>query len=501
MSDESRAKRILQAALEYAGHDWKVVPLRGRGKVPWLGKWQELASDDEDQIGDWWGQQQHSNVGIQLGPRSWIVDFEGDDEQSAADLRKLFDGEVPLGPVFKASRGEHRLFRYRKDLPAVACLHIGAVELRIGGGDKGAQTVFPPSIHPSGIEYQWLPGLSPGEIDVPEIPDIVVARIWNYQREKPGAETTVEGRDWKRIGAGVAEGSRNESAAAWIGSHLANQVDVFSDGAVDRLWLAMTGWNRTNTPPLDGTELHRTFSSILARERRKRTASHDGLARDPITYDDSGEAVIEGWRLENTNGEPRLFFLYGTYWDGSVRLTSDEYASFGRMRVQCIEQKKVWLPPAFRKMWEGGSIGSGDKKRWQDPLAAALLEKSQTLAVSAEAKRTSVVATRVLDKISQPRVIEEGAEPSTRSGAGLLPDGRVVFKFTWMLDSLAKCSDKIERGELVSVLQSVGAGEYRVGVVRSRLHTLTSEGLSMLRSLSLQPDGGAISEEKGGRTI
>ena len=60
----------LQAAMEYAARGWHVVPLRGRGKKPWLTNWQTAASDDEETIARWFGERPQSNVG--RGRRSWI---------------------------------------------------------------------------------------------------------------------------------------------------------------------------------------------------------------------------------------------------------------------------------------------------------------------------------------------------------------------------------------------------------------------------------------------
>lgn len=177
---------ILTAALEYASRGWLVLPLR-EGKIPRLKAWQKAATTDPEVIRGWWRQWPDSNVGIKLGPDSGIIDVECDSDAAEATLSALFDGTFPLTPTWQSNRGKHRMFRYRPDLPAPDKngFKVGekerAVEFRTGNGGKGAQSVFPPSRHPSGPLYRWL--VSPNDCEVAEIPQIVFAKLWNFQGE------------------------------------------------------------------------------------------------------------------------------------------------------------------------------------------------------------------------------------------------------------------------------------------------------------------------------
>jgi len=58
-----------------------------------------------------------------------------------------------------------------------AVFKVNELEFRIGGGETGAQSLVPPSIHPKGGRYDWLPGLSPDDVAFAVLPDAVLAQI------------------------------------------------------------------------------------------------------------------------------------------------------------------------------------------------------------------------------------------------------------------------------------------------------------------------------------
>ncbi|MFV2069453.1 MAG: bifunctional DNA primase/polymerase [Pirellulales bacterium] len=88
------------------------------------------------------------NVGLQLGPRSGIIDIEGDEDNSESDFRELFGGyDVPRTPMCKSRRGTHRLFAWDDRLNAIgkATVKYKSVEIRLGAGGKAAQSLVAPS--------------------------------------------------------------------------------------------------------------------------------------------------------------------------------------------------------------------------------------------------------------------------------------------------------------------------------------------------------------------
>ena len=134
------------------GHGAACVRVARGEKRPLGQAWHTLASAMADVIDDWL--HDGFNVGILLGYGN-LIDVEYDDE----DGRRLLEARGLLDiatPTWASGRGEHRLFRLDGPLPAIGWRKIGGAEIRLGG--KPAQSVLPPSVHPSGRPYRWLIG-------------------------------------------------------------------------------------------------------------------------------------------------------------------------------------------------------------------------------------------------------------------------------------------------------------------------------------------------------
>lgn len=137
----------LAALLEHGAACVRVAP---GDKIPLGRAWNTLATTIADVIGEWLGQ--GYNLGILLG-HSKLIDVEYDDDSG----RQLLAARGILGietPTWASGRGEHRLFRLADDLPPYGWRKANGAEIRIGG--KPAQSVLPPSRHPSGRPYTWL---------------------------------------------------------------------------------------------------------------------------------------------------------------------------------------------------------------------------------------------------------------------------------------------------------------------------------------------------------
>lgn len=156
---------VLEAAKLYASLGWFVLPVLG--KMPNLGDaWQEKTRPDVAVFAG----AAFDGVGVQLGPKSGIIDIECDDEEAEDLFFELMDGLVPQTPTFQSTRGTHHLFRWEPGLPVEAkpVFKLGALEFRTGNG-KAAQTVFPPSGGRS-----WVVG---PETPVLPIPSAFLARV------------------------------------------------------------------------------------------------------------------------------------------------------------------------------------------------------------------------------------------------------------------------------------------------------------------------------------
>lgn len=131
-------------------HGAACVRVAKHDKRPLGNAWNTLATTSAEAIDGWL--HQGYNVGILLGHSNLIdVEYDDDDGRQLLASLGLLDIETP---TWASGRGQHRLFRLAGDLPLCGWRKIGGAEIRFGG--KPAQSVLPPSTHPSGRPYTWL---------------------------------------------------------------------------------------------------------------------------------------------------------------------------------------------------------------------------------------------------------------------------------------------------------------------------------------------------------
>jgi hypothetical protein len=140
----------------------RIVPVARHDKRPLGTAWQTRATDDPDTIARWLAR---GNVGILLG-HGGLIDIEYDDDAGRLAFHAMRTAAgVPFAdietPTWESSRGVHRLYRLAGTLPDRGWIKRGGLEIRLGG--KPAQSVLPPSIHPSGVAYAWT--ISPQQCD------------------------------------------------------------------------------------------------------------------------------------------------------------------------------------------------------------------------------------------------------------------------------------------------------------------------------------------------
>ena len=453
--------------LEIARLGINIIPLEKAGKRPFIRNWPDQASRDEAKISDWAEQYPEHNWGIVLGSDSGIIDIECDDEQAEATLIELFDGEIPVTAMYSASRGNHRLFRFRRDLPSTAVMKIGALEFRIGSGGAAAQSVIPPSTHPSGAQYQWVNHCTPEEVGFAELRDDVVEKILQHYNSGRGSGKR---RDWADIARGVPAGQRAESATQYIGKLLSAINDPFDNDLVNLMYTQVDVWNSQNDPPLDDAELETTFDSILRRERNQRNSDDfaEPVSRQ-VALSHQADEVPKGWHLQIIMGNPKIFHLYSPMWSGYLELNSVQMTSARQIEIQALEQKTVLLPKQFTKLW------AGDRR--QEGLSRRLVDAADKVAADIEDDRELVIAQLVSERVEAAHDLREGRKPDGTMQR--LDDGSIVFKFGWLLEQLRFHHEKVERRELSKLLQKVKATEY----TQRRLKRLAGDSLGKLKSL------------------
>ena len=149
-----------------------------RGKAPWQPDWPQLTWTPRT-IDSAYRLQAAANVGVILGRRSGLVDFDCDGPDAEQTLFDLFEGDIPETPTWRSRRGLHRLFKWH---PALE--QLGKSKVVLGGEEAkleiligpGVQTLLPPS-WADGVQREWISGDGLLPDRVAPIPDHVLRKL------------------------------------------------------------------------------------------------------------------------------------------------------------------------------------------------------------------------------------------------------------------------------------------------------------------------------------
>lgn len=138
---------IREAALAYANNGHYILPLKPKGKTPLIKDWPNKASNNPEQIQEWWVQTPDANIGLLTGKKNglFVIDVDGEYPAHFPPL----DGAVNV----KTGRGFHYYYKYPEgeEVPSRIKLEGEAVDVR----SDNAYVVAPPSMHESGVRYEF----------------------------------------------------------------------------------------------------------------------------------------------------------------------------------------------------------------------------------------------------------------------------------------------------------------------------------------------------------
>lgn len=161
-----------QAALDYLGRGWSVIPVRARAKrpsIPWKAYQSKHVS--EQTLRDWFRRSPDYNVAIVTGELSGLVVMDVDPrhggEESLRELEREHGALPETLESITGGGGRHLYFAHPGGtVPNRTGIRPG-IDLR---GDGGC-VVAPPSLHPSGKHYRWKKGHGPGDVTPADLPD------------------------------------------------------------------------------------------------------------------------------------------------------------------------------------------------------------------------------------------------------------------------------------------------------------------------------------------
>jgi hypothetical protein len=180
---------------------WCVVPQEAGAKKPPV-RWKHLQErrSTAQELVTWFGQWPDAGLAVVLGPVSDLFVIDVDGPEAHAELLKRLGGE-PLAPKAVSGSGKpYRCHFYFRCPPLTTRAKQTPWHEHLEFRGKGGIIVIPPSLHPSGRRYAWVPGRSPQEIVLPEVPAQVLKAL-----TPPPATTTLSKRTGQagKVPAGI----------------------------------------------------------------------------------------------------------------------------------------------------------------------------------------------------------------------------------------------------------------------------------------------------------
>lgn len=414
-----------------------------QGKHPVGKEWGQSATDDPEIImqnfgnGSW-------NVGIILGvgfgipADQAVIDVE-DDSREGRELADALLCDYPT-PTYSSGKSLHRIYRWSHDLPDVSndkgVMVINGLEFRMGGKDKQTQSVAPPSMHRTGVQYKWIEGKSLDDLPIAKLPQHVIEMLQEESarrangHSKGGPHTNEQHKFRSPLGK-VTPGSRHHTLLTYSNSLWRKQFQLyginecFEVKSSNEVWMILAGANLlVCEPPKTDTEVEQIFRSsklFMTKELLEEIEQKEADARkltDPEPSDDEDDDTFGGWlhrhgiRLQNdrhlppaeespdridewicdwrmeylTKGDEELMAVHFHGINSPSLMRHPEFViakQFAR-RVQqdtqgkfCLDRTFIWWD--WQTIWEGRPNDKKGKKGITRGLKEFLLNKAQVV--------------------------------------------------------------------------------------------------------------------------
>lgn len=225
----------------------------------------------KDEVTHWFTANPDANIGIVTGKISNLVVFDLDSDDAVEYAEN--EGGFPDTVKVKTYKGYHIYAKH----PGFEVRGSVNKNLDIDIRADGNCVVAPPSIHGSGHMYDWEDGFSISEIDPADCTPWMMDYLESVAKgnasakkkssdKKDSKEVTLKNEDKDQyvdiLKNGCTEGERNDTATRLIGHLLKTKMDQ------KELWELVKLWNQKNSPPMDESELKKTFKSVCQLEAK-----------------------------------------------------------------------------------------------------------------------------------------------------------------------------------------------------------------------------------------
>jgi hypothetical protein len=467
------------------------------------GGWQHTAAKTEAAIEEWLDDPEPFNIGVQLGPKSGIIDIEWDDDEAKRAAESMGITLIET-PTYVSGRSEHRLFQWddRFDQLEKAVVHPFGIEVRLGIGEKGAQSVVPPSWHWKGRKYIWKPTLSIEEVEIAPLPEELIRAIITTAGGAAGSTNRGKARSSRwAIHGPVTEGSRHPTLLALCTKLVMRNERYESDDEQEDIFGLIWNTNIVNCkPPKSREEVALIVQSCVQHRRRLESkkeaipttneeiekAAADieaqasqgpcepsvsgyalhGLELRPVKGSQQGEWLPGddegGWSIQMVNSDPPEIILSVPLWrntpcKGRITFSFDEFRSAKMVASKVFTATRRVILDGDRGEWE--RIWRGQDANSKRPPVTGLMEKlmikkdrTKDINVGTSALRYATLASYLLDsfsKATQPRD-EEKPEPNASGRACWVTPDKLWFKWAKTWEDIGRTHD-VQSGERIRI--------------------------------------------------
>lgn len=239
---------------------WKIFPLVPGGKNPITKHGFHDATDNVNQIKEWWDLYPNAGIGTPTGEINnfLVIDI---DPRNGGDVsfQRLQEKYQPFPHTVESitgGGGNHFFFKWDDRINKSKLENYPGVDIQ----GNGAYVVLPPSIHPDTKKsYEWELSSKPVMNEMASVPKYFVDLMHEKDKEKKAKPVG----DYLEILSGVGDGNRNDSLLSIIGYLLSKKIDYRI--AYELVCL----WNERNDPPLEDNVVITAFNNILRKEAEK----------------------------------------------------------------------------------------------------------------------------------------------------------------------------------------------------------------------------------------
>ena len=128
-----------------------------RGKHPRILEWQKHASAELDCVRRWWAKWPRAGIGVATGKQSrvWVLDLDGDEALAWYKDQCRAHGLTKTRGA-KTGRGRHLWWRWPDDAEVTIRNTQKQIRPGVDVRGEGGYVVVPPTMHRSGVRYEWL---------------------------------------------------------------------------------------------------------------------------------------------------------------------------------------------------------------------------------------------------------------------------------------------------------------------------------------------------------